>query len=314
MNRFDRITSILIHLQSRRVVPAHALADRFQVSLRTIYRDIRTLEEAGVPIMSEVGVGYSIMEGYKLPPVMFTREEAISFVASGKLMEKFTDQTTRSYYKSALYKIKSVLGDTEKDILSRLESQIEANPDHLPFNESIDNTLDVLIKSIAEQKAVHLKYKAIGAEEVTERTIEPVGLFHEHNYWYVVGFCWLREDYRHFRTDRMEEISLTDTAFQKQHRDMKEYRKKTLSQHLKQRVVISVEKEIYPYLKERSQYMGLVTEEWKGDRVEATFMTEGLLERFPRWFLMFGDYAKIIEPETLRERVKSLLKKMEENL
>lgn len=314
MNRFDRITSILIHLQSRKVVPAHLLADRFQVSLRTIYRDIRTLEEAGVPILSEVGVGYSIMEGYRLPPVMFTREEAISFVASEKLMEKFTDQTTRSFYKSALYKIKSVLGETEKDILSRLDSQIEVNPVRLPFNKSIDNTLNVLIKSIAEKRAVYLKYQSFSAEGISERTIEPVGLFHEHNYWYVVGYCWLRTDYRHFRTDRMEEISLTNTAFKKQHADMKEYRKKTLSQHLKDRVVISVEKEVYPYLKERSSFMHLVSEEWKGSRVEMTFMTESLLEGFARWFLMFGDYAKIIEPEALRDRVKSLLKEIEKNL
>lgn len=315
MNRFDRITSILIHLQSRRVVTAQSLAGRFEVSLRTIYRDIRTLEEAGVPILSEAGVGYSIMDGYRLPPVMFTREEAVSFVASEKLMEKFTDQTTRSFYKSALYKIKAVLGNSEKEILERLDTQIEINPGRQPFNAEIPDTLDILLKGIAEQKAVRLTYKSFYAEDVTERMIEPVGLFHEHNYWYVVGYCHLREDYRHFRTDRMEGISLTSRGFTKSHGDMNEYRRKPLTRAIKYKVVLSLDKIIYPYLKERRHYYGYESEEWKGnDRVEMTFLTENITEGFPRWLIMFADHVKIIEPEALKERLRELLKKIEKNL
>jgi predicted DNA-binding transcriptional regulator YafY len=82
MNKFDRITAILIHLQSKRLVTAQELSDRFEVSLRTIYRDIETLLNAGVPIIGEVGVGYSMMEGYRLPPIMFTQEEAIASIHS----------------------------------------------------------------------------------------------------------------------------------------------------------------------------------------------------------------------------------------
>ena len=91
MNKFDRIVAILIQLQSRRIVKAQDLADRFNVSLRTIYRDIRSLQTAGVPIASEAGIGYELVEGYRLPPVMFTREEASSFVAAEKLMQFFFD-------------------------------------------------------------------------------------------------------------------------------------------------------------------------------------------------------------------------------
>jgi biotin operon repressor len=80
--RFDRIVAILIQLQSKKIVKAQELADRFEVSLRTIYRDIRTLEASGVPIYSEAAVGYALMEGYRLPPVMFTREEVSSFIAA----------------------------------------------------------------------------------------------------------------------------------------------------------------------------------------------------------------------------------------
>ena len=106
VKRFDRIVAILIQLQTKRIVKAQELADRFEVSLRTIYRDIRTLEASGVPIVSEAGVGYSIMEGYRLPPVMFTREEAGSFVAAEKLMQQFTDKSLGAYYESAMFKLK----------------------------------------------------------------------------------------------------------------------------------------------------------------------------------------------------------------
>src|SRR5215216_6438471 len=107
--RFDRIVAILIQLQSKKIVRAHDLADRFDVSLRTIYRDIRTLEVSGVPIYSEAGIGYSLMDGYRLPPVMFTREEASSFIAAEKLMEKFADRELATLYSSATFKLKAIL-------------------------------------------------------------------------------------------------------------------------------------------------------------------------------------------------------------
>ncbi len=122
--RFDRIVAILIQLQSKKIVKAQELADRFDCSLRTIYRDIRTLEASGVPIYSEAGVGYALMEGYRLPPVMFTREEISSFIAAEKLMQKFTDPSLGTHHASAMYKLKSVLRSADKDWLSNIESRV----------------------------------------------------------------------------------------------------------------------------------------------------------------------------------------------
>src|SRR6516225_6370867 len=107
MNRIDRVTAILIQLQSRKIVKAQDIAERFSISLRTVYRDIRTLEEAGVPILGEAGIGYSIMEGYRLPPVMFAREEATAFLTAEKLVEKLTDPSTDASYKSAMFKVRA---------------------------------------------------------------------------------------------------------------------------------------------------------------------------------------------------------------
>jgi predicted DNA-binding transcriptional regulator YafY len=154
--RFDRIVAILIQLQSKKNVRAQDMAERFEVSLRTIYRDIRTLEASGVPIYSEAGIGYSLMEGYRLPPVMFTREEASSFIAAEKLMEKFTDRELAKHYTSATYKLKAVLKTTDKDWLSGMESNILMLPPHKLFNEKVPNALAVLFKSVAEKTQVTL--------------------------------------------------------------------------------------------------------------------------------------------------------------
>src|SRR5882762_2366702 len=117
MNRIDRISAILIQLQSRRVTKAQDIADRFAISLRTVYRDVKALEEAGIPIIGEAGVGYSIMDGYRLPPVMFTQEEAIAFLTAEKFVEKLTDASTTEHHKSAMYKVRAILKTTEKDML-----------------------------------------------------------------------------------------------------------------------------------------------------------------------------------------------------
>src|SRR6187402_329948 len=117
MNRIDRISAILIQLQSRRVVKAADIAGRFNISLRTVYRDVKTLEEAGIPIIGEAGVGYSIMDGYRLPPVMFTREEATAFLTAEQFIENLTDASTTTHYKSAMYKVRAVLKNTEKELL-----------------------------------------------------------------------------------------------------------------------------------------------------------------------------------------------------
>ena len=125
MNRIDRLTAILIQLQTKKVVKAEEIGERFGMSLRTVYRDVRALMEAGVPIGSEAGKGYFIVDGFHLPPVMFNQEEASAMLTAGKLVEKMTDDSIRKAYENALHKIKSVLNDSEKDHLENLQSSIQ---------------------------------------------------------------------------------------------------------------------------------------------------------------------------------------------
>lgn len=312
--RFDRIVAILIQLQSCRVVKAQELADRFQVSLRTIYRDIRSLEGSGVPIIAEAGTGYSIMEGYRLPPVMFTREEAGSFVAAEKLMQQMTDKTLGTYFCSAMFKVKSVLRNKDKDWISALESQILVRPGESLFNDNVPDALEIIMESIAEQKQIALLYQAYEADEPGQRSIEPVGLFHENGFWYVLGYCHLRQDYRQFRTDRIVQIRRTGLPYSREHGLLEDFRAKEPIQREKFKIRILVDKKVVRHLQRSRKYYGFVEEKDRGTQVEMTFMACETDEGFARWYLMFGDYAEILEPDFMKERVHDLAKKVMANL
>lgn len=317
MNRFDRITAILIQLQSKRVVKAQDLAERFEVSLRTIYRDVRTLEEAGVPLYGEAGVGYSIVDGYRLPPVMFTQEEAMAFVTAEKLMERLTDNVIRKHFQSAMYKVKSVLRGSEKDFVENLESHIHVRDRKVQAQGIPGNILDVLFRGISEKKVVKMTYKAISREEKTDRFIEPIGVYHENDHWYTIGYCHLREDYRHFRADRIYNIELTDRDRLSERATLQEYQEqweKKRKSYTVQKVIIRVERNIAMYMQERKHTFGFVSETEKDGMVEMTFLTSSMENGFARWYLMFADYAEIVEPVSLKKKIREILEKISERI
>lgn len=314
LNRFDRTLSILILLQSKKLVKAQDIADKFNVSLRTIYRDIKSLEAAGVPIIGEAGSGYTIMEGYRLPPVMFSKEEAGSFVAAEKLMQKFTDAGLGRYFESAMQKVKSVLKGQEKEWIATLEKQVWAEPTAELFNRNVHNALEILFNSIGEQIQVLMEYKTPGAELPESRNIEPVGVFHDNNHWYLYAYCHLRNDYRQFRTDRILSIKRTDRKFTQDHGSIDEHRKKEVELYQQQKVVIAVSKEIVPYICDDRKHYGFVSQEEKEDAVYMTFMTSRSMEALARWYMMFADYAKVIEPQNFREKVCRIVEKARLNL
>src|ERR1700748_2983005 len=307
MNRIDRISAILIQLQSRRVVKAGDIADRFNISLRTVYRDIKTLEEAGIPLIGEAGVGYSIMDGYRLPPVMFTREEATACLTAEKLMEKLSDPSSDENYKSAMFKIRSVLRMAEKDFLENIDGHIEVlKSRRVAPGARLDlNPLQIILKGIGERQVLSIHYFAMHNQQKSERCIEPVGVFYLDNYWHLIAWCRLREDYRDFRLDRISNISLTGERFKTLHPNLNEYISRSAKERNLEEVVIRVEKRMLPYLNEQKYYNGFVSEKEMGDRVEMTFLT-GFIEGFVRWLMMTGEVAEVVSPCSLKEKIKEL--------
>jgi predicted DNA-binding transcriptional regulator YafY len=310
MNRIDRISAILIQLQSRRVVKAQSIAERFGISLRTVYRDMSTLEEAGVPIIGEAGVGYSLADGYRLPPIAFTLEEATAFITAEKLVETLTDEVNGGNYKSAMYKVRAVLRNADKDYLAGIDNRIEVlkakRPPHM--QEGL-NPLQLILKAIAESKVLSLDYFSYYRQENTRRCVEPVGVFYLENYWHLIGWCKQKNDYRDFRFDRMLTVQITDEQVTAKHPALKDYLAGVYKERNLLRVVLSVEKEASRHLGEQKFYHGYIGETEKDGQVEMEFLTLSL-EGFARWYMMFGDWAYIIEPNDLSERVKVIAERL----
>jgi predicted DNA-binding transcriptional regulator YafY len=305
MNRIDRVSAILIQLQSRRVVKAQDIADRFNISLRTVYRDVKTLEEAGIPIIGEAGVGYSIMDGYRLPPVMFTREEATAFLTAEKFVEKWTDTSTMEHHKSAMYKIRAILKTAEKNLLEDIDSKIEVLKSHSQLQVDNKDHIQTLLNAIAGKKIITIDYFANHSQENTRRNIEPVGIFFKDGHWHLIAWCHMREAYRDFRIDRISCITVTDKTFDSKHPTLKAYIAQTAKEQELDLIVIRVEKKTHPHLEYQKYYSGFVSEKTVGNQIEMTFLANSL-ENFARWYMMFGDNAEIISPDSLKERVSNL--------
>jgi predicted DNA-binding transcriptional regulator YafY len=211
VNRIDRLVAILIHLQGRRVTRAEEIANEFQTSIRTVYRDIAALAEAGVPVVGEAGLGYSIVRGYHLPPVHFTTQEATALITASLLMDRFTDDSLMSSMTSALAKIRAVLPPDHQDHIGRLERRM-ALPEAPQKRRSA--SLILIQKALADRTLLRVSYRGSGAVEATTRDIEPLGLTYYGDRWHLIAWCRLRQDYRDFRTDRIETIFASSVQFE----------------------------------------------------------------------------------------------------
>ena len=205
MNRIDRLTAMILMLQSQRVVTAEQMAEHFALSVRTIYRDIAALGEAGVPIAAEAGIGYSLMRGFHMPPIMFTEEEAVGLFMSGELTEQFGDDSLKKAVRSAMLKVRAVLPLERKNYLARLGNSISVSPYDRPAKESDaqEGALMTVQKAVVERRCLTLCYNTGGKGEVTSRTVEPLGVIYYGNHWHLVAWCRLREGMRDFRLDRV---------------------------------------------------------------------------------------------------------------
>ncbi|MBF0575138.1 helix-turn-helix transcriptional regulator [Dysgonomonas sp. GY617] len=301
MNRLERISSILVQLQSRSVITAQQIADRFDISLRTVYRDIRTLEEAGIPIIGNVGIGYSLVDGYKLPPLMFTREEAIAFLTAEKFIEKMSDLQNVQSYKSGMSKIKAVLKYVEKDYLSDVEDNISILGKSDTGRELPTAITQCILKSISERIVMRISYSS--NENMSERDIEPIGCFYSQINWYMVAFCRLRNDYRSFRIDKINSFSLTDESFSKEHLSLPQYIEKYRLQKDIYEVIIRVKSSDLITINDYKYYHGWLKEEVEDDYTDIYFRIFNL-EHFARWYLSFADIADVLQPAILQEKVK----------
>jgi predicted DNA-binding transcriptional regulator YafY len=314
MNRLDRLTALLIQLQSKRIVRSHELAERFGISLRTVYRDIRTLELAGIPILGEAGVGYSLMPGYRLPPVQFNRKEAMSFVTAEKLISKLTDNATRQAYESALYKIKAVLRSREKELLDDISRHIEFvdNP-YLPKDRNQHLHIEAILSCVVDRWVIRLEYLSAGTLKTTQRDVEPVGIYSNGPYWHLIAWCRLRRGYRNFRIDRIQNLQILTERFTAQHPYLKQFVEEISQEKSVQKAVIRLDKKALRYLGDQHYYNGFVSQTIRGEQVEMVFLTPSL-SGLAHWFLLLGESADVVEPSELKQLVLEKIGKIRDRI
>ena len=308
MNRIDRLAAIVIQLQTRRLVKAQEIADKFSISLRTVYRDVKALEEAGVPVIGEAGSGYRLMEGYKLPPVMFNREEATALLTASKLVRSKTDAGIHKHYTAALDKIRAILRYSEKDHLEEIDNHIAVmNHPAIRYQPQTELWLQQLLQAIAGSDVIEIGYTTVEKNESSTRALEPVGIYYLGTHWHLVAWCRLRNDYRNFRTDRISRLRTTGEKMAQTHPPLQDFiDKMSCNEKDLTKVVIEVQPEVVRYFGEQKYYNGYVREERMEDgNVRMTFLTSSLTG-FARWFMLYGDHARILQPAELKGLVAEI--------
>lgn len=221
MNRIDRLIGILTFLQSRKYVTAEQISDKFEISVRTVYRDIKALGEIGIPISFENNRGYFVMQGYFLPPVSLTLEEANALVLMENLSEKFGDKSIKRNYETALLKIKAIMKGSQKESLDFLQSQIKI---YKPSTETPDiDYLTDIQNAISHKTILKIEYQN-NQQQKSKREIEPIGLTFYSLCWHVIAWCWLRKEYRDFKISHIINLTNTQLPFKKnKHIDINTY-------------------------------------------------------------------------------------------
>lgn len=223
ISRLSRLIALLTQLQSKRLLTSTEFAKKFNVSVRTIYRDMRALEAAGIPIITDEGKGYSLAEGYRLPPVMFTEDEANALITAERLVRINKDVSLTKNYTEAVTKIKSILGSNAKEKVELLSKRVEfwQRPDNSSIPSDFLNSIQTALINFY---VVSIDYLSSGKKEISKRSIEPFALINKiGEAWYLIAWCRLRKDYRLFRFDRIKKISITNVRFTPHKMSLQEY-------------------------------------------------------------------------------------------
>lgn len=315
MKRIDRLTAILILLQAKRIVTAREIAARYAISLRTVYRDIRALEEAGVPVGAEAGKGYFLTEGFHLPPVMFTAQEAGALLLGAKLVEKFSDIGVNRSFAEALDKIKAVLGNTDQDHLNRLDALVTVLNAVPAGREGFPGDLLIDIQSVlAQSKVTRLQYVSGYKDQLTTRKVEPLGLCFYAGHWHLLAYCHLRRDYRDFRVDRVKTVAVTGEGFDRnRHGDLQELvQHMVLARDLKSATLL-FSRRAARLVRDYKHYYGFVRQWEQEDGVKMEFLVPDY-DYLVHWLLSLVDQVTVIAPAKLKQSLRASVRRLTAHL
>lgn len=301
MNRIDRLFAILLTLQHKHRIRAQDLARQFEVSKRTIYRDMTALNEMGVPIVPLPGEGFELVAGYYIPPLMFTENEAVALSLGLRLL---TQQASGSLTKNANQASVKIAVALSSDVRERAEALTNIIGFITPSEkfDLDDPQLMTLQKAIQQKQVIHIRYHGYNKDEITERDVEPHQLFYSNGIWYLEGYCRLRKDIREFRLSRVEKMTLRSEIFSK---------RRAGKAQVGQILVIKIRfaADTARWVREQQHY-GFQHEETPTQKgVLMTYCVQDTSEITP-WILSWGSAAEVISPKELRESLREIALKL----
>ncbi|MFC4619434.1 helix-turn-helix transcriptional regulator [Camelliibacillus cellulosilyticus] len=311
MNKTDRLFAIVLELQRKEVVRAEDLAALFETSVRTIYRDIQSLSEAGVPIIGAPGTGYSLMEGYFLPPISFTAPEAVSLLIGTDFIEQRFDDDYRVKAQTARGKIEAILPESVRNETSRVRNAMRLlNSDKQALPSKEKEYLEKIRRAILDKRKISFHYvKRLADSEGNRhsvRTVAPYGLVLVQGSWMLVAHCDLRRDIRHFRLSRMTELVDLEERFKiPAHFNFWDYTPAD-DRHLLVRLRFNLD--IADKVKESNYYYIEDMEEHQ-DGLDVVIRVRQLDEVL-QWVLGWGAGVIVLEPESFRNWIREEAKKM----
>ena len=304
-NVATRLLSLIMLLQSRSIWKAAELATELSVSERTVHRYMDMLDEMGIPIYSERGPygGFSLVRGYKLPPLLFSAEEATVLYMGANLVRDVWGQTYDDAVTAVTAKLDNVRpDDLRHEVREAQQSLIVGglrSRDYRPW----EPVLHTLRQCIARRNCVRLLYRALGREQNTERVVEPYALAFQWGLWYLIGFCRLRDDMRTFRVDRVKGAVATEDSFaMPRNFPVREYLERTLRFEPTYTVAVHVAASAALNVKERhGHWMDIVDHD--DGAITARFGVAAL-DWATGWVLSYGSAARALEPPELIDRVQ----------
>lgn len=298
MNRTDRLLAIVLALQARGRLRAADLAAEFETSVRTIYRDLQALSEAGVPLIATPGQGYALMEGYFLPPLTFTADEATMLLLGSDVMAQSFDAEERAAAEAAGRKIGAALPPRVREDVATLRRALHFLSDRAAPPEE---ALARLRRAILARRAVHLRYHARGSGDGTEpttRDVDPYALVHRNGSWYLTGHDHLRGQVRTFRLDRIEAITVLDRIFAQPAGS-------PLALRVEEPRTLEVRALFAPavarWVREERHFFAVAEEEGP-DGLLVTLRVRRE-EDVLRWLLGWGRHVRVLAPASLRRRL-----------
>ena len=297
MNRIDRLFSITTWLQARGQIRAADLARIHEVSIRTIYRDLAALSEAGVPIVSLPGRGYSLVDGYFFPPLLLSTREATALVLGARLLAGQASADLADAAEESMAKILAVIGDDTRRELGELDDVLDLvpTPEHQARLDLGHSRVRVLWHAILERRVTTLHYFGRNRGRKTVRKIEPLRLAYANGAWYLTAYCRERQEERAFRLDRIEHLEVQSETFRA--------RPTTPGPDVPvMEVIVRFRGDVIRWVRER-QHWSFVAEDASHDELLAHYRPADLNEIAP-WILGWGPAAEVIAPRELRDRLR----------